>query len=124
MRNPFLFFVDLAKQPFWVAAWVALLALANIASLLFWAAPVAKIIFITFMLSAISMMILYSCFGFEKILGTAHVFWIFLVPVILLQLVYYDGIFLLYLVMLSILLTISLVFDVIDVWKYFRDMRD
>jgi hypothetical protein len=122
MRNPFLFFVDLAKQPLRVSVWVVILALANIASLLFWAAPVAKIIFLTFVLSAISMMILYSCFGFQKILGIAHIFWIYLVPFMLLQLVYANGIFFLYLITLSLLLTISLVIDAIDVWKYFREM--
>ena len=123
MRNPFLFFIDLVKQPLWVSLWVAILILANTASLLFWAAPLAKIIFFTFMASAIAMMVLYSYFGFEKILGIAHVFWIYLIPFILLQLAYADGIFLLYLVTLSVLLTISLVFDAIDVWKYFHDMR-
>ena len=120
MRNPFLFFRDLLKQPLWVSVWVAILALGNIASLLFWPAPPAKVIFITFMVSAITMMALYSYFGFEKILGVGHVFWIFLLPYIFLQLVHVDGKFFLYLVTLSVLLTISLVFDVIDVWKYFH----
>ena len=123
MRNPFLFFSDLVKQPLWVSVWVAILALANIASLLFWSAPLAKVIFITFMVSAMTIMALYSYFGFEKILGIGHVFWIFLLPYILLQLVHVDGKFFLYLVTLSVLLTISLVFDAIDVWKYFHDIR-
>lgn len=123
MRNPFLFFSDLVKQPLWVSVWVAILALANIASLLFWSAPLAKVIFITFMVSAMTIMALYSYFGFEKILGIGHVFWIFLLPYILLQLVHVDGRFFLYLVTLSVLLTISLVFDAIDVWKYFHDIR-
>ena len=58
MRNPFLFFSDLVKQPLWVSVWVAILALANIASLLFWSAPLAKVIFITFMISAMTIMAL------------------------------------------------------------------
>ena len=114
MRNPFLFFSDLVKQPLWVSVWITILVLANTASLLFWAAPVAKIIFVTFIISGIAMIVLYSCFGFEKILGIAHVFWIYLIPFILLQLAYVDGIFFLYLVTLSLLLTIPLVFDAID----------
>ena len=122
MCDPFLFFSDLAKQPLWVSVWVAILALANFVSLLFWSAPLAKVIFITFMVSAMTMMALYSYFGFEKILGIGHVFWILLLSYILLQLVHVDGRFFLYLVTLSVLLTISLVFDAIDVWKYFRDM--
>lgn len=123
MRNPFLFFRDLVKQPARVSVWVGVLILANMASILFWAAPLAKIIFLTFIISAACMMALYSVFGFEKILGAAHVFWLYLVPFILLQLEYAGGIFFWYLVVLSLLLTISLVLDAIDLWKYFRGMR-
>ncbi len=123
MRNPFLFFRDLMRQPIWVSAWVGVLMLVNMASLLFWAAPLAKIIFLTFIISAVSMMFLYSVFGFEKILGAAHVFWLYLVPFILLQLEDAGGIFFWYLVVLSLLLTISLVLDAIDIWKYFRGIR-
>lgn len=123
MRNPFLFFRDLVKQPARVSVWVGVLILANLASILFWAAPLAKIIFLTFIISAACMMALYSVFGFEKILGAAHVFWLYLVPFILLQLEYAGGIFFWYLVVLSLLLTISLVLDAIDLWKYFRGMR-
>ena len=123
MRNPFLFFDALVKQPLWVPVWVALLALANIASLFFWSAPLAKLIFIAFMASAMAIMALYSYFGFEKILGMGHVFWVFLLPYILLQLEYVEGIFFMYLVTLSVFLTISLVFDTIDVWKYIHDKR-
>jgi hypothetical protein len=123
VRNPFLFFSDLAKQPLWVPTWVGILAVANIASLLFWPAPLAKVIFVTFMLSAMTMMALYSYFGFEKILGIGHVFWIFLLPYILLQIVHVDGEFFVYLVTLSVLLIISLVFDAIDVWKYFHETK-
>ena len=121
MRNPFLFFDALVKQPLWVPVWVALLALVNIASLFFWSAPLAKLIFIAFMLSAMAIMALYSYFGFEKILGMGHVLWIFLLPYILLQLEYVEGIFFMYLVTLSVFLTISLVFDTIDVWKYIHE---
>lgn len=123
MRNPFLFFGDLVKQPLWVPVWVAMLALVNIASLFFWSAPLAKMILITFLISAMTMMALYSYFGFVRILGIGHVFWVFLLPYILLQLVQVDGRFFLYLVTLSVFLTISLVFDAIDAWKYFHDKR-
>ena len=123
MRNPFLFFSDLARQPVWVSAWVAILALANIASLLFWPELLAKVIFTIFMVSALTMMALYSYFGFEKILGIGHVFWIFLLPYIFLQLAHTGGMFFLYRVTLSVLLIISLVLDAIDVWTYFHNVR-
>ncbi len=122
MRNPFLFFSDLVRQPVWVSVWVAILALANIASLLFWPELVAMVIFTIFIVSALTIMALYSYFGFEKILGIGHVYWIYLLPYILLQLAYTDGLFLLYLVMLSVLLFVSLVLDVIDVWTYIRNV--
>ena len=102
---------------------VVILALANIASLLFWAEPLAKIIFVTFILSSMAKIILYSCFGFEKILGIAHIFWLYLIPFIVLQLVYMEGVFLVYLVVLALLLCISLVYDAIDIWRYFRELR-
>ncbi len=99
------------------------MALLNIASLAYWPVLLAKVIFITFMVSAMMMMALYAYFGFEKILGIGHIFWIVLLPYILLELVHADGGFFLYLVTLSVFLTASLVFDAIDVWKYFKDMR-
>ncbi len=123
MRNPFLFFIDLLKQPRWVAIWVALLAIANMASLLFWSDPIAKLIFATFIVSAMVMMALYSYFGFEKILGIGHIFWLFLLPYILLHLGRVDASLSLYLGILAVFLTISLVFDVVDVWRYFRQKR-
>lgn len=123
MRNPFLFFKDLLSQPLRVSALVVILAIANLASLLFWAEPLAKIIFITFILSSTAKIILYSCFGFEKILGIAHIFWLYLIPFIVLQLVYMEGVFLVYLVVLALLLCISLVYDAIDIWRYFRELR-
>ena len=103
--------------------WVTVLAVANSASVLFWSAPLAKVIFITFMLSAMTMMALYSYFGFEKILGVGHVFWVVLFPYILLQIGHADGGFFVYLVTLSVLLSISLVFDALDVWEYFHRRR-
>ena len=123
MRNPFLFFGELVTQTLWVTIWVAILALVNIVSLFFWSDPLAKLIFIIFMVSAMTIMALYSYFGFEKILGMGHVYWIFLLPYILQQLVHVEGIFFMYLVILSAFLTISLVFDTIDVWKFIHDKR-
>ena len=98
-----------------------MLALVNTGSLLFWPTLPAKVIFITFLVSALTMMALYSYFGFEKVLGIGHVFWLFLLPYILLQLPHADSKFFLYLVTLSVFLIASLVLDTIDVWKYFHN---
>ena len=107
MRNPVFFFVDLARQPLWVSVWVAILALANIASLFFWPTLLAKVILIAFLISAMTMMALYSYFGFEKILGIGHVFWVFLLPYILLQLPHTDCSFFFYLATLSVLIYLA-----------------
>jgi len=75
------------------------------------------------MISAMLMMALYSRFGFEKILGLGHLPWIPLLIYMLSQLPTADGVFRSYLIILSLCIAISLIFDVIDVWKYFTGRR-
>ena len=119
MRNPFRFFIELLQQPVWIPAWVFFLMLVNVASLGFWSEPLAKLIFVTFMLSAMLMMGLYSRFGFEKILGLGHIFWIPLLVYVLMVLPTAQATFKNYLLILAVSIVISLVFDIVDVWKYF-----
>jgi hypothetical protein len=119
MKNPLRFFVELMQQPVLVPAWVFILMIVNLVSVFFWDKVLAKIIFVTFMLSAILMMGLYSRFGFEKILGLGHILWIPLLFYVLVRLPSVDGLFKSYLIILSIAMGISLVFDTIDVWRYF-----
>lgn len=121
MRNPFRFFTELMQQPIWISVWVIYLMVINVASVEFWNEPLAKIIFVTFMLSAILMMGLYSRFGFEKILGLGHILWIPLLVYMLMEIQAANDAFKSYLVILSITFVVSLVFDIIDVWKYFTD---
>ena len=121
MRNPFRFFSELFQQPLWVSLWVFWLMVINVASLLFWSEPLAKIIFLTFMLSAMLMMGLYSKFGFEKILGLGHILWIPLLAYLLMELPSLPGDFKNYLVVLSLSITASLAFDIVDVWSYFSN---
>lgn len=119
MRNPFRFFIELLQQPVWIPAWVFSLMLVNVASLGFWSEPLAKVIFVTFMLSAILMMGLYSRFGFEKILGLGHIFWIPLLVYLLMVLPTAQATFKSYLLILAVSIVISLGFDIVDVWRYF-----
>jgi hypothetical protein len=70
-----------------------------------------------------SMMGLYSKFGFEKILGLGHVLWIPLLVYILSQLQKAGNEFEIYLIILSMFIAISLIFDIIDVWKYFSSSK-
>ncbi len=123
MRNPLRFFVELMQQPIWIPIWLFFLMIINVASLGFWHEPLAKIIFITFMTSAMLMMGLYSRFGFEKILGLGHILWVPLLVYVLTQLPIVEAFFKSYLVVLSISLAISLAFDITDVWKYFTNRK-
>jgi hypothetical protein len=119
MRNPFKFFVELARQPLWIPLWVSLLMLVNFASAAFWSEPTAKLILITFMISSMLMMGLYSWFGFAKILGFGHVLWIPLLLHVLTRLPHAGGALQVYLVAWSVVTLVSLAFDAVDVWKFF-----
>lgn len=118
MRNPFRFFIELMQQSVWIPVWVFFLMIVNIASVGFWNEPLAKVIFVTFMLSSVLMMGLYAKFGFENILGMGHILWIPLLIYVLMEIPAAGGTFKSYLTILSIFIVISLVFDTIDVWKY------
>ena len=123
MRNPFRFFIELMQQPIWVSVWVLILAVVNVASVGFWSEPLAKVIFVTFMLSAMLMMGMYSRFGFEKILGLGHILWIPLLAWVLMEIPTAQAAFKSYLITLSISMVVSLALDIVDVWKYFSDRK-
>ena len=123
MRNPLKFFVELVQQPVWIPVWVLTLMIVNVASAGFWNESLAKLIFAAFMLSAMLMMGLYSRFGFEKILGMGHIMWLPLLIYVLLKIPAASGTFKRYLIVWSIFTVISLVFDVVDVWKYFTSRK-
>ena len=123
MRNPFRFFIELTQQPVWVPVWVLFLMIINVASVGFWNEPLAKAIFVTFMLSAMLMMGLYSRFGFEKILGLGHLLWIPLVAYVLTEIPAAGDTFKRYLIILSVSIIISLGFDIVDVWRYFSSRK-
>lgn len=123
LRNPLRFFTELLEQPAWVAGWVFALMGINMASLAFWSEPLAKLILVAFMLSAMLMMGLYTVFGFERILGLGHVFWIPLLWYLIIQLPQAEGLFAGYLIVLSLAIGVSLLFDIRDVWSYLSAKR-
>lgn len=123
MRNPFRFFLELMRQPVWIPLWVFFLMLVNMATVAFWSEPLAKVIFITFMVSAALMMGLYARFGFSKILGLGHVLWIPLLVCVIIQIPRADVGFRNYLVVFSVFVAVSLAFDVTDVWQYFKQRK-
>ena len=111
------------QQPVWIPIWVLILMIVNVASVGFWNEPLAKVIFVTFMLSAMLMMGLYSRFGFEKILGMGHILWIPLLVYVLMEIPTARDTFKGYLIILSISIAVSLVFDIVDAWKYFTSRK-
>jgi hypothetical protein len=102
---------------------VFILTIGNVTSVGFWNEPLAKVIFVTFMLSAMLLMGLYSRFGFNKILGVGHILWIPLLVYMLMEIPTARETFKGYLIILSISIIISLVFDIVDVWKYFTSQK-
>ncbi|ODT46591.1 MAG: hypothetical protein ABS70_00555 [Nitrospira sp. SCN 59-13] len=56
LRNPLRFFSELLEQPVWVAGWVFVLMVINLAGLAFWSEPLARAIVAVFLLSAMLMM--------------------------------------------------------------------
>lgn len=123
LRNPLRFFNELLDQPAWVAGWVFALMVINMVSLAFWSEPLAKLILVVFMLSAMLMMGLYAVFGFERILGLGHIFWIPLLGYLIVQLQQIEGLFADYLLVLSLAIGVSLLFDIRDVWIYLSSKR-
>ena len=123
MRNPFRFLIELLQQPVWIPVWMLFLMIVNVASVGFFNELLAKVIFVTFILSVMLMMGLYSRFGFEKILGMGHILWIPLLVYVLMEIPTARDTFKSYLIILSISIVISLVFDIVDVWKYFASRK-
>ncbi len=121
MRHPLRFFMELMEQPVWVSLWVLFLMLVNMASLAFWQEAVAQLIFMNFFASAMLMMGLYARYGFSKILGLGHFPWIPLLAYVVITIPTAEASFKQYLLILSVSMAISLVFDTIDVWSYFRN---
>ncbi len=123
MKNPFGFFLELVRQPVWIPLWVSFLMLVNMASVAFWSEPLAKVIFITFMVSATLMMGLYACLGFTKILGLGHILWIPLLIYVLIRIPHANFGFRSYLVVFSISVAASLAFDIADVYQFFKHRK-
>lgn len=118
IRNPFKFFTELMHQRLWLVIWVYYLVILNFSSAFFWDEPLAKAIFLTFIISTITTIGLYSRFGFEKIIGFGHIFWIPLLLFLLPQITDSSGGYRNYLAILSSSIIILLAFDTVEVWKY------
>jgi len=120
MNNPLHFITELLKRPIHEVVWVFYMMAINLGAIFFWEELLAKIIVIVFVASSMLMMGLYSKFGFTRILGIGHILWLPLAIYIGFELGTADGIYLIYLIVLLITISISLAIDTFDVWKYLR----
>ncbi len=116
------FMADIGKEPLWVQIWVNILGPINFAAIFFiFRTRLAAIVLAAIILSFFGIMYLYSQYGFVTLLGPPHI--IFWTP----MLVYFWKVVpklepslvkkYLYLVMGTNF--ISLVFDYVDVARYF-----
>lgn len=123
LKNPLRFFVELGRQRLSIVCWVYYLVVLNFSSAFFWDEPLAKVIFFTFAVSAFTIIALYSLFGFRKIMGVGHIYWVPLVHFLVRQINDAGGRYRAYLIVLTVSIIISLIFDTIDAWKYFTGRR-
>lgn len=120
-QAPMGFMAELFKQKLWIIVWVNILMAVNLAGVFFWQQPVAQVVFYTFMVTATFMMLLYHKFRFERILGLGHVLWLVLVPYLVLEYSQLSGAIMYYILSVIIINSISLVFDINDVYIYFSE---
>lgn len=119
MKNPVGFIYELFEQPLWVVIWVNALAAVNLVSLVFLEHALAQVIIGVFVFQFLVMIAMYMYFGFEKILGLAHILWLPLLGFIVLNVSAYSGVFSYYLIVLSLFLLVSLIFDTYDAITFF-----
>lgn len=121
MRNPLKLVIEMCNQPLWVMAWISVLVVVNMSSLAYWDQSLARWVAGIFLIQGAIMMALYSVYGYEKILGLAHIFWIPLLVYVFLNLGSYAGSFQSYLIVLFCINALSVVVDIYDVITYFKN---
>ena len=106
--------------------WMVLLVSVNMISPLFFLGKLeATVVLVGVMGSMIVMMILFSKFGFVRLLGLGHIPWLFTVPWLYLRLgqTSENGSFYYWLLAVVMLDSISLVIDTVDVARYWMGER-
>ena len=114
------------KLPLPVQLWVLPQVVLNgMFPLVYLARAESKMIFLTFLVSFMSMVLITAVTGFTRLLGLGHVFWIPLLLVLWTRLdqIPADDLFGLWIRSLIVLNAASLVLDVIDVTRYIKGNR-
>ena len=114
------------KLPLPVQLWVLPQVVLNgMFPLVYLARAESKMIFLTFLVSFMSMVLITAVTGFTRLLGLGHVFWIPLLLVLWTRLdqIPADDLFGLWIRSLIVLNAASLVLDVVDVTRYIKGNR-
>ncbi len=117
----------LVNSPIHVRLWLMLLITANLVVPLFFLGRLeAQIVVAALLASAILMTILTGLYGFTRILGLGHIFWIPLLFFLWTRLdqIPADDFFGIWIRVLMTLNTVSLVIDLIDVIRYLAGERE
>ena len=104
-------------------AWTGLLILVNLILPCFFLSTLeAKVVLMGFMASFILMLILFSSFGFVKLLGLGHTPWLLMVPFLALRLNEHPAGSPLYYWVLAVVIIdgLSLLMDGLDVIRYWK----
>lgn len=126
MQVLYKFIKGLLKMPLYAQVWLLVLMVLNMAVPLFYLNRLeAQVVLVTFMISAMLMMVLTAFSGFSRLLGLGHFLWF---PLIYFLWARFDQIpsedfFGLWIRSLIALNAISLVIDVVDVVRYISGDR-
>lgn len=126
-RNPVsLFFRGLFRSKAPVTVWVLYLGLVNgVLPLFFLPRTEAMVILAVFLVGFCALVLLTSRFGFTRILGLGHALWIPLVGYLIFRLPHHPptDVFGIWLRIVVVTDSVSLVFDITDVIRYVRGDR-
>jgi len=112
-------------NPFW-KAWCFLLVAFNLfLPLIFIQHPEAQAVIGASLLAMATMLMLYKKFGFVRLLGIAHIFWI---PVLIwlserIELVQWNSPFALWMALVVLFDCLSLLVDTVDIFRYIQGER-
>ena len=110
-----IFIRELMHNPLWVSTWLNTLMLVNLASAFFWPLAVAQLIFYTLLARAALLLLNYLNVGPKGLLKLGPVLWWLLVPYLVLLVIMSEpslaGPFKLYVSVLIICNSLSLVFE-------------
>ena len=117
----------IAQQPLWLQVWINWMVLINLSAVFFiWTRVEPRWVLFAFFGSTLTMNILYALYGYEKILGLAHlIFWTPLLIYLFARrhLIGRQGAGAIYLALLFGTNLTSLVVDVMDVAQWLTSAR-